>query len=200
MVMPAGRTFSYEYLKELVQQHSDWSHQEYADALTREVRERLKDPRYPRIKPNTVAAALARYRDTWLEEGVKVPPRKGLGRVIPWAGIPQGYRMDTRLRHMRVLAQLDAGREVEPRKARLAEKFARELQEQRRVLDLTSGGRPIVRSARPDEVDGTGALLSLYARHPGLTQKEWEGMTPQERKDASAKWIAPESRDAPVSI
>ena len=189
--MPAGRTFSYEYLKRLVQEHPDWSHQEYADALTIEVRTRLKDPKYPRIKPNTVAAAIARYRPTWLEQGVKVPPRRGLGRMIPWTGIPEGYRMDTKLRHMRVLAQLDAGNEVEPRLARLAEKFARELREQRRVLDLTNGGRPIVRAARPDEVDGTGELLDLYSRHPGLSEKEWERMTPHERAEAGAKWLSP---------
>ncbi|SRR6266704_3023984 len=197
--MPASRTFSYDYLKQLVQEHPDWSHQEYASAVTAEARTRLGDPGHPRIKPNAIAAALSRYRDTWLEEGAKVPPRKGLGRMIPWAGIPEGYRMDTKLRRLRTLAQIDAGVRVEPRTARLAEQFARSLREGRQVVDLTSGGRPVVRPARPDEVDGTGELLSLYARHPGLTHAEWESMTPGERGAASSRWV-PERRDTPAHL
>jgi hypothetical protein len=200
MVMPASRTFSYEYLKELVQQYPDWSHQEYAEVLTQEVRTRLGDPGHPRILPNTVAAALSRYRDTWLEQGARVPARRGTGRMIPWVGIPEAYRMDTKLRKLRTLAQIDAGVQVEPRLARLAEQFARGLREMRQVVDLTSGGRPVIRAARPDEVDGTGELLSLYARHPGLSEAQWESLTPDERKASSEHWLAPEYRDTPVGI
>jgi hypothetical protein len=197
--MPASRTFSYEYLKRLVQEHPDWSHHEYANALTDEVRTRLRDPGYPRIKPNTVAAALSRYRDAWLEQGAKIPVRRiGLGRMIPWVGIPEGYRMDTKLRRLRTLAQLEAGQAVEPRAARLAEQFARSLRERREVVDLTPTGRPIQRPARADEIDGTGELLSLYSRHPGLTWDEWDVMSPEERKAASAKWLAP--ADTPATL
>jgi len=186
--MPASRTFSYDYLKRLVQEHPDWSHQEYASALTEEVRTRTRDPKYPRIQPNTVSAALSRYRETWREQGVRVPPRQP-ARMIPWVGIPEGYRMDTKLRRLRTLAQLDAGQTVEPRTARIARQFARLLRESGQVVDLTAGGRPITRAARPDEIDGTGELLSLYARNPGLTPAQWEDMTPDERREASSRWI-----------
>lgn len=197
--MPAPRSFDYEYLKRLAQEHPDWSHQQYADAVTRHEREVRKDPKYPRIRPNTIAAVLHRFRDTWLEQGVRVPPRRGLNRLLPWTGIPQGYRMDTRLRHLRVLAQLDLGNPVKPREARLAEKFATQLRESRQVLDLTRGGRQIVRAARPDEVDGTGELLELWARWPGLSDKQWESMTPAERRATAAKWL-PVRHDTPADL
>jgi hypothetical protein len=194
--MPGHRTFDYELLKRLVRDHPDWSHHEYARELTRLTRESARNSSLPMIKPNTVSVALSRWRDTWAEEGIVVAPTLNQRRSLPWVGIPEAYRMDTPLRYLRVLVSIDAGEEVDPRMRRLALQWARKRQETRTVTDLLPGGRPVIRAARRDELDGEGNLLSLHARYPGLTEQQWQSMTPDERRQASKKWMAAEKTSA----
>lgn len=187
--MSASRTFPYESLERLIRDHPGWSHQQYADKITDQMRE--KDPTAPRIKVNTISVAIARYRPIWAERGVVAPFKPGGIRLLPWTGIPDRWLMDTNLRKLRLLARIDAGEDdLDPREVKVALKFRDGLRAAKQVVDLSPQGRPVVRAARPDEVDGTGELLSLLARHPGLSEKEWARMTPAEREQASSKWIA----------
>lgn len=196
--MSATRSFDYDYLKRLVAEHPDWSHHEYARAVTDEARTRLRDPGLPPVLPNTVAAALSRYRDTWLAQGVAVPPRKGGTHILPWANIPMAYAMNTPLRRLRMLHRIAMGeRDLDPREVRLTHQFARKLRESRHVIDLSPRGEPYERPARPDELDGTGQLLDFYARYPGLTGKMWAELAPDERRIASMRWMAPHMSAVP---
>lgn len=191
--MPAPRLINYELLQRLMREHPDWSMGEYADALTEHMRQ--EDPAARRIMPSSVAAAISRFRDTWEEEGHFVRQRKAGQRRLPWVNIPEAHWMDTPLRRLRVLDRLARGEKVgDPKALRWALMFERRLRERSQVVDLTPQGRPVIRPARADEIDGTGALLSLYARYPGLTDRQWKSMTPEQRAAASARWLPAEPK------
>lgn len=193
--MPAKRLINYEYLLRLMREHPGWTMNEYADALTEDARR--EDPTLARISPGSVAAAISRYRDTWEEDGQFVRPKKAGQRLLPWVNIPEAHWMDTPLRRLRVLDRLARGEQVgDPKAVRWALKFERTLRDRGQVVDLTPQGRPVIRPARADEVDGTGELLTLYARHPGLTDRQWRSMTPDERADAAARWLPPQPKAA----
>ena len=197
--MPAHRTFDYEYLKELVRKHPGWGYREYARALTEHARQAGQSVRP--IKPNTVAVALARYRDTWAEEGIQLAYAPRPTRVLPWTGIPEGWRMEYPLRMLRQYLNMMNGENLGQPQTRYTQRWAGKMHERKRVVDLTPGGRPVVRAARPDELDGEGNLIHLYSKHPGLTETEWQSMTPGERAAASAKWMAtPLQRDTPADL
>lgn len=190
--MSAPRSFDYGYLEQLVREHGDWSHHEYAVAVTAHEREVRNDPGYGPILQNTITAVLSRYRDTWLERGVVAPFSRDAKRKIPWTGLTQEQMMSTTLRKLKVLADLDAGGagSSDPRRVKLALQYERKLRDRKLVVDLTPTGAIYERPARPDELDGEGELLSYYARYPGLTDSQWAQMTQPERADASKHWLA----------
>jgi hypothetical protein len=190
--MSAPRTFDYEYLKTYVRDHPGLSHGEYAAAVTAHEREVRNDPGYGPILQNTITAALGRMRPAWEEQGIRVPRSKDSRRKIPWTGLTQEQLMSTPLRKLKILADLKAGGygSGDRQKVSLALRYENRLNERKLVVDLKPSGIVYDRPARPDELDGTGELLSYYARYPGLTSAEWRRMTPEERAQASRVWLA----------
>ena len=165
--MAPRRTFDYDLLKELVKQHPDWSYHQYAQTLTRDMRNKTGDPGYPVVLSNAVAAVISRYKDRWAEQGLiitdqRVPVYKEL---IPerWRITPDD-RMATELRHLRTLARLRRGEGASGKDARQALQFERRLRDNREVVDVTPRGRVVVRPAMPWELDSTGNLVEIVAQ------------------------------------
>ena len=71
--MAPPRTFDYDLLKRLVQEHPEWPYSRYAEELT--VDARRKDPFAARVKPDSLRRVVSQYRAQWEEEGVKIPTR-----------------------------------------------------------------------------------------------------------------------------
>ena len=165
--MAPPRTFDYELLKQLVREHPDWSYHEYARVLTRDMRDKTGDPKYPAVMPNAIAAAISRNRDRWVDEGLMVEDQRLpiYTELIParWR-IPEAYRMDTHLRKLRTLARLRRGLGADPRAARQALQFERTLRERKEVVDITAQGRPVTRPAAPWELDDRGELIEIVAQ------------------------------------
>jgi len=163
--MAPPRSYSYALLQQLVVEHPDWSYQEYAKALTADMRKTLNDPGYPAVLSNSVAAAISRYRERWADEGVAVP-EKGPKRadLIPWQNIPEKHKMHVYLRKLRTLAMLRRGEHPSnPREERQARQFERELRQAKQVVDLGPLGRPLLRPAEPWELDSEGELIDVVA-------------------------------------
>lgn len=177
--MAPPRTFDYDLLKQLVRDHPDWSYHQYAQTLTLDMRNKLGDPHYPAIMPNSVAAAISRHRDRWIEDGLKIQDERVpvYSELIPtrWH-IPEIYRMDVHLRKLRTLARLRRGLGANPKEARQALQFEQTLRARKQVVDITPQGRPVLRPAAPWELDETGELIDVVAmpepkdRAKGLTR------------------------------
>jgi len=171
--MPPPRSFDYDLLKDLIREHSDWQYHEYATALTKKLRE--SDPDAIAILPNTVSQIFSRYRDRWKDEGVPMPER-GLPahrgqqvytELIWWQGIPAEQRMHTYLRKLRDIARMRRGLEVGSKYgAKQATEFEERLRATKQVVDVVAG-TPVLRLAKPEELDGTGELIEIVARPPG---------------------------------
>ena len=165
--MAPPRTYDLELLKRLVRNHPDWSYHEYARVLTDDMRARTGDPRYPVILPNTVAAAISRYRDRWREDGIRVDDNRMpvYRELIParWRVSP-AHKMDTPLKHLRTIARLRRGLGASQMDARQALAFERRLRERREVVDVTPNGRPVIRPAAHWELDGKGELIEIVAQ------------------------------------
>jgi hypothetical protein len=165
--MAPPRTFDYDLLKQLYKEHPDWSYHQYAQTLTLDMRNKLGDPHYPAIMPNSVAAAISRNRDRWADEGIIIQDKAVpvYRELIPerWH-IPEIHRMDTHLRKLRTLARLRRGLGASSKEARQALQFERTLRERKEVVDITPQGRPVVRPAAPWELDETGELIEVVAQ------------------------------------
>lgn len=180
--MAPPRTFDYDLLKELVREHPDWSYHEYAKVLTLDMRNKLNDPSYPAVMPNSVAAAISRNRDRWADDGLVIEDQRipVYRELIPdrWH-IPETYRMDTHLRKLRTLARLRRGLGANPREARQALQFERTLRERKEVVDITAQGRPVLRPAASWELDDSGELIEIVAQlepaNPKTLQEALEG-------------------------
>lgn len=172
--MAPPRTFDYDLLKHLVQDHPDWSYHEYARELTQNMRDTTGDPAYPAVMPNSVAAAISRNRDRWLDEGIEIADQRVpvYNELIParWH-VSESHKMDTHLRKLRTLARLRRGLGAQPREARQALQFERTLRERKEVVDVTPQGRPVVRPAAPWELTPDGELIDVVARlQPDLNE------------------------------
>jgi hypothetical protein len=165
--MAPPRTFDYELLKQLVREHPDWSYHDYARVLTLDMRNRTGDPGYPFVMPNTVAAAIGRNRDRWAEEGIRIEDNRVpvYSELIPrsWYIAPS-HKMDTELRHLRVIARLRRGVETSSKEERQARQFEQRLRTRREVVDVSPRGRPVIRPAEPWELDETGQLREIVAQ------------------------------------
>lgn len=161
--MAPPRTFDYDVLNQLIREHPDWSNLELAQVMTDYERKVRHDPKYPDILENSVSKVVSRYRQRWRSEDKPVRERP-YGRIIPWPGIPGEYSMRTELRHLRVLARIEAGqaKRVPPRELRQARAFAARLRRTRQVVDITDDGEPYVRPARRDEL-AHGKIRKLTA-------------------------------------
>lgn len=198
--MSAPRTFDYDYLKQLIRDEPQASLRDLADKLTEHERQVRGDPGYPRISPTTVSAAWSRNRDAWAERG-EVPRtgnRVGGGRTQPWDNVPPQYWTHTLLRRLRVMSRLATGEKGLPvTSVRPALKLAKQLRDDKEVIDLQPSGRPYTRPARPDELDSMGDLIAVTARYPGLTQQMWEQLDPEGRRIASSHWLPPGREGGP---
>lgn len=157
--MAPPRTFNYDVLNDLIREHPDWSNLELAKVMTEYERKVRHDPKYPDILENSVSKVVSRYRQRWRSEARPVRERP-YGRIIPWPGIPGEYSMRTELRHLRVLARIEAGQDrgVPARERRQAEAFAARLRRDRQVVDITDDGEPYVRPAKPGETGLTARV------------------------------------------
>jgi hypothetical protein len=168
------RSFDYDILNQIMRDRPELEVRELARLMTNYERFQcplgihwLDDiqcgsPRYPVIKPNSVSHAVSQLRATWEDEGRPVRDRP-YGRLIPWPGIPEEYSMDTRLRHLKTLAQIDRGQTVTPTRERQATAFKADLERRKHVIDITDEGEPYDRPARPGELDRHGRLRKLTA-------------------------------------
>ena len=165
--MAPPRTFDYDRLKLAVREHPEWSYAQYADLLTTDNRQ--KDPLAPRVKPSAVGRVISLYWDAWKEDGITPSRRRLTGQDIrvPLARVSENYWMDTSVRYLREIwnarQQKPALTEHQRIARRSALKWEAGLRETRHIVDITADGRPIVRSARADELDADGNLLEITA-------------------------------------
>jgi hypothetical protein len=75
----SARTFDYEYLQRLVQEHPDYPVWRIAELQTRYERVSRCDASYPEILPSAISAAISRYRSSWEAQGVILPYGRRLG-------------------------------------------------------------------------------------------------------------------------
>lgn len=165
--MPPPRTFDYELLRRLIKEHPEWPYADYAELLTQDARK--TDPHAPKVKPGAISRVISQYRDTWAEEGTRVPPRGVVHTDLlpPTGSVPPGQRMSTPLRYLR---EISAHRRGEPpvtdhqrTQRNQALRWEARLRENREIVDLTPNGIVEVRPARADELDNQGKLLELAA-------------------------------------
>lgn len=165
--MAPPRTFDYERLKKLIREHPDWTYPRYADELTATAR--AADPGAPRVLPYSVRRVVSQYRDTWQDEGLKVPLRGTVNTDLlpPTGSIAPSQRMTTPLRYLREISQQRRGEEpytpTGAERRRQALRWEARLRENREIVDITANGIIEVRPAGADELDDQGNLLELAA-------------------------------------
>jgi len=165
--MPPPRTFDYELLKRLVREHPEWPYANYADLLTRDARK--ADPHAPAVKPGAISRVISQYRDTWEEEGVRVPARGVVHTDLlpPTGSVAPSERMSTPLRYLREISAHRRGGEPATDHQRTqrnqALRWEARLRENREIVDITANGLVEVRPARADELDEDGKLIELAA-------------------------------------
>lgn len=191
--MPQERQFDYDYLRDLMRDNPRWTLRQLAVAITQHEREVRSDPSYPHVTVSAVASVRYRYRDAWGESGDAIPESKHspANRTQPFANLPPEHWWDQKVQNLRVLSRLARGESSIPdRKRRLAESMARKLRDSSQVVDLDGSGKPYIRDARPDELDGEGRIISYAARYPGLTNTQWRKLeTPEHRRVAADRWL-----------
>lgn len=194
--MATERTFDYEYLERLVRDNPTATLRELARNITDHEREIRGDPGYGPINPAAVGAAKNRYRDAWEAKGIVVPEakRSPRARTQPWANLPKEHWNNVYIEYLRILTRLARGETgLPPVRVTGSLNFARQLEDERQVVDLTPNGRPYLRQARPDELDGEGDLIAYYARYPGLSSQLWQQLgTAERRADASIRHLRPD--------
>lgn len=205
--MGSQRTFDYDYAARIMREHPDWPMPQVARAVTRYEREVRKDPGYGPIKANALASFKGRYQDSRLlldEGGNPLPPLKGAAtvRTQPWANVPAEFLGKAPLIYLRILHRIAQGeQEIPESRYTTSMNFGKQLMEHRQVVDLLASGRPYIRDARADELDGEGNLIAFSARFPGLSSKQWEALgTPEMRAVASAHWLTNYEAPEPASI
>ncbi len=187
--MPASRKMDYYVLRSLVEQHPDWSHYQYAQALTEDNRRRraadLRNELYTEqeierqlrleaekltVDRLAVGAAIRRKQDVWRAEGADIEERLPVrySNLIPWK-IPARYRGHWILQKMRLIGRMRAGLTLEDRDRATAVNFEQELIRNRQVVDVTRTGRPVVRPAGDWELDETGNLRTGPDGHVNIT-------------------------------
>jgi len=202
--MPTERQFDYDYLRNLMRDNPRWSLRQLASALTEHEREIRNDPDYPHITVSAVASARYRYRDTWSDSGDNIPAAKQspANRTQPFANLPTEHWWDQRIQNLRILTRIARGDpHIPPRKQKLAESMARKLQEKRQVIDLSALGKPYIRDARADELDGEGNLIAYSAKYPGLSAAQWKALeSPEHRRVAADRWLREDWDGADLAI
>lgn len=188
--MSAPRSFEHEYLRQLIREYPDATINELTRLVEEHERETRGDPAYE-VKVGTVAAVRSRNQDAWAKDGLAIPKRKRGIKTQPFANIVGAQ--DMLIRHIRVLIRLARGDPTIERRAVIgAENFADQLEASKQVVDLMPAGRnagkPYLRPARTDELDGEGNIFTYTARYPGLSEKEWRSMSPAEREIASRRY------------
>lgn len=193
--MATERTYDYDYLRKLLREHPTWPHRQIAAAITEHERQKRKDPTYPAITVHAIASAKYRYRDTWDElageDGRRIVSLKHDPnlRSQPFNNLPKEHYYDYEIQALRTLSRLARGEPVAEKRRKEAENLAKRLRNRREVIDLNWEGKPYIRAARPDEVDGEGYLIECAAKYPGLTEQQWKALkTPDARAAASARW------------
>ena len=164
--MAPPRMIDYERLKLLVREHPDWTYPRYADDLTAAARE--KDPRAPRVLPDSLRRVVSQYRDQWQDEGLTFPDRGTINSDLlpPTGSVAPSQRMTTPLRYLREISKQRRGEEpytpTEATMRRQALKWEARLRANREIVDITNGV-VVVRPARAGELDEAGNLRELAA-------------------------------------
>jgi hypothetical protein len=163
------RAFDHELLKALVLERPDWSDDDYAEALTKDLRE--TDPTHPPVKRMSVSAVLSRKRSTWERQANRpIPPRLVMYREMlpPTGAVDPRRKNHTILRYIRELAKdargippLDSQWGRQTRQAALH--WGDRLALNGEIADLDSKGFPIVRRAVASEKDVHGNPLAVAA-------------------------------------
>jgi hypothetical protein len=165
--MAPPRTIDYERLKRLVREHPDWTYPRYAEDLTAEARKR--DPRAPRVVPDSLRRVVSQYRDQWQDEGLTVPDRGTVFKDLlpPTGSLTENQRMSTPVRYLREVSKQRRGEEpytpTEATMRRQALRWEARLRGNREIVDFNDNGTVVVRPARADELDGKGELIELAA-------------------------------------
>jgi len=165
--MAPPRMIDYERLKRLVREHPDWTYPRYAEDLTEAARE--KDPKAPRVLPDSLRRVVSQYRDQWQDEGVAIPDRGTVFKDLlpPTGSLSEKQRMSTPIRYLREISKHRRGEQpytpTEATMRRQALKWEARLRENREIVDFTENGVVVVRPARADELDEAGNLRELVA-------------------------------------
>lgn len=164
--MAYPRACDYDLLKQLVVDHPDWSYPEYKRVLDADNAEHGRKP----IGINRISDIISRSREEWeAESGRRIPVRIVTRHVSspPEGTVHPDHKNDSVLRYLRELDARDLG--IEPTGdtsvilREQAIRWARRMREDLTIVDLTSGGAPITRDARTEEVNGKGELIALAA-------------------------------------
>lgn len=188
--MGAERTFDYDELFQLIRDNPQASDSWLALQMT--ARERLErhDPSYI-VRPSAIQSVRYRHRQELTEQGADMRLRKHAAskRSMPWSGV-DNYA-DQKLDNLRTLTKIMRGEATNIRRERVnsALNMAKQLWQDKQVVDLDSKGRTYIRDARGDELDQEGNLISWWARWPGLTDPQWRRYSVEERAAASERFV-----------
>jgi hypothetical protein len=179
--MAPPRTFDYDLLKRLIREHPEWGYAQYADVLTKDVRQ--KDPRAPQVLPDAARRVVSQYRDQWEDRGMKIPSRGVVHADLlpPLGSVAPNQRMSTQLRYLREISKERRGEapvtDYESTVRHSALRWEARMKENREIVDVTDQGIVIVRPAEPGELDERGNLAEVAAwAIPG-----WQGQ-PRRRR------------------
>lgn len=179
--MAARRAFDHDKLRQLVYEHPDWTHNQYARVLTDMAR--ADNPNAPPVNPGSVGGVISRNRDNiWPEQGYRVRevPQTIYSEWIWFQTAPE-YKMNNIMRKLRAIARIRNGVPVRDRSlVTAAPAFEQNLRAMRQVVDVTEDGKPYVRDARPDELGEDGELIEIVARKPEGYRPNRIGVRPVE--------------------
>ncbi|TVZ01220.1 hypothetical protein EAS64_33620 [Trebonia kvetii] len=159
--MAPPRSFDWDLLKRLAIEHPDWGIFQYGKALDNDNAEHGRPP----VNLSSVKTVLSRKGPEW---GYAPKAVVRYDEMAPPPGtLATEHKMHTLMRYLRDLAAADRGHEPDTASGRMLRQtsltWREEMIADRRIVDLTADGQPIVREARSEELSAEGEPLSLMA-------------------------------------
>lgn len=168
--MPTPRALDPDKLRELLDPayggNPDMDRAELAGRLTAHNRTLGSDVV---VTTKLVTAAISRLREQWKADGFDLAvyhrERRGLVRMLVENSghqIAEQYHWYSQLvRNLRYIDRMRAGLQVPQNRVSAAQSFEAGLRLERKVVDVTPAGKPILRPALPCELDEHGHLIEI---------------------------------------
>lgn len=168
--MATPRIVDPDKLRELLKEDPHRNNQQLADLLTEHNRVTAGPGHGVPVQRTAVAQAICRWRPVW-ESDPDFPLLAGRGHrrrlvalLVERAGRPVAdeYQNSDIMLMLRVLDRMREGEPVRVKDERRAVRFDANLRKDRMVVDISQdSGEPVVRHAKPDELDSLGGLVDI---------------------------------------